>query len=277
MRYAFILRPALLFAGLFLVVALGRAGETSGGDDSIYLKVEEKRVRVREEVEVNLGNAHITAYMNYPVDTPTQAIRNIDHTPGEIIDVPGSPGEKALKIYFKPQDSSNRIRVFNEYEATLWAYKVDFDKIGEIHPYDKESELYKGYTRSEPPCRDIENETVREVVGKIAAEAADHLDFARRAFKYVANDFGRPNGSYRYDMPLTAILKDKSGSDQAKGNLFVSILRSGGIPSRVAAGRGVLNESCFGANSIWKNTAGFPCGSPIRIHGASPTRSSAWA
>lgn len=233
------------FFFLLAAFASPHAGEPAGGDDSIYIKVEETRVRVRDEVEANLGNAYVTVYLNYPVDGPAQVIRNIDHTPGEIVDVPGSPGEKVLRITFDPQKNNSKTRVFNEYEATLWAYRVDFDKIGEIHPYDTESELYKSYTRSEPPCRDTENETVRGLARDIAAEAKDHLDFARRAFKYVAGNFARPTSSFNFDYPLTKTLNDKVGSDQARANLFVAILRSGGIPARVAAGRNAGNALVF--------------------------------
>lgn len=246
MESAFTIRNVLQLAILLLAALPSPAGESSGGgDDTLYRKVEEVRVRMREETEVNLGNAHVTVYLNYPTDTPTQIIRNIDHTPGDIVDIPGSPGEKALKITFKPQKSSGRTKVFNEYEATLWAYKVDFDAIGEIHPYDKESELYKSFTRSEPPWRDTDNETVRADAEAIAAKAENHLDFARRAFMHVSNTIGRPTSSYYHDLPLTDVINKKVGSDQAKANYFVSILRAGGIPARVAAGRNVVNETVF--------------------------------
>ena len=201
--------------------------------DSIYVRVAPARYRIRREATIKTDKSDAVVYLPLPADGPAHDIEKLSHTEGEIVEIHGSPGEKRVKISIPPGERKG-VPVFVEFEAVTWGCKVDFDKIAarKILPYDKDSELYRQYTKQELPFFDPEHEKVRKAVAAIGSEAVDDLDFARRAYFHAIEAITLNGKAYLAPVPLADTLKDMKGSEYHCGNYLVSILRGRGIPAR---------------------------------------------
>ncbi len=118
------------------------------------------------------------------------------------------------------------------YDVKLWDLSVDFTRITEILPYDRESELYRTYTRNDPPILDLENKDLLAVSDDLWLRSRPSvLDYARAAYEHVARTF-------RYQNPGTgwhsteAVLKQGGGDCGQFSSLFITLLRMKGIPAR---------------------------------------------
>lgn len=122
------------------------------------------------------------------------------------------------------------------FEVTLYALEVDFTLIGPLRPYDRESELYRRFTKSNLPYINLEEPRLQPVAERLwNASRGQVVDYARAAYLYVAQN-------YRYLNPCTGFhplnkLLDQGGGDCGNlSSIFVTLLRMKGIPSRHVVG-----------------------------------------
>lgn len=230
------------WAGILCLALLTGAGAAAEAESVVgpYRRAAPQRYRVRMELEVRTRDNAAIVYLPFPENGPSQDIESVEHSPGEFYEIPGSPGERLLIVTVEPKQE--KAVVFNEFIATLWGCKVDFDAISPLHPYDKDRELYKQYTRAEPPYFDIEHEKVVRAADALAADAANDIEFARLAYHHVLENIKYNTAGRPPTHPLDDMLKKMSGGDYHAGSYFVTLLRRRGIPARNVAAMRVSGE-----------------------------------
>ncbi len=113
----------------------------------------------------------------------------------------------------------------------LYDIKADFSKIETIYPYDTNSLVYQWYTGEISPYIIPDHPAVKKIGDALFAESDNLLDYARRAYEYVAANF-----SYLKPLtglhPLEDILANRGGDCGNLSSVYVSLLRYKGIPAR---------------------------------------------
>ena len=213
-----------------LVFGAAEAGE------SILRLVDERTFLVRDEVTVRKTADAAFVYLPYPDNGPAQTIKPVGHGPGgEIVDVPGWPGERLLRIPV-PGAPGTEATVYNEYRATLWAYRVDIAGIDAVGPRSTGSPQYDLYTRRESPAVNPDDGTVRAAAAALAADAGDDLDFARKAYEYVTARFKKTFVPSDPEQAVGKTIAAKTGTTAQLENVLLSLLRAHGIPARKVYG-----------------------------------------
>ena len=118
--------------------------------------------------------------------------------------------------------------------------KVDFSKIDGTVPYDKSTFEYKTFTRD---WRRDDPRTVRISLAHpwivaqrdeiLRSVGNDHVDYAYRAYSLVVDRFARSGRSE----DIFGTINRMGGDDMALVSVFVSLLRSAGIPARTLCGK----------------------------------------
>lgn len=200
--------------------------------------------RFRCRIEVNMSdvwkeNLGVVLYLPYPVDNQYQEIQFTGHTPGRVLPVIGHPEDKLLRIYYPPEafKPGERQAARQECIATVYDVRADLDLITELHPYDRESKIYRRFTSAtaDVPYIDPLNEDLQEIVSELSEAAEDELDYAHRAFRHAKNVLKRtPKLNTQQEISVT--LK-KGGEGENINAVFVSLLRAKGIPARMVMAR----------------------------------------
>lgn len=223
----------LLFLLFFLAGAAG--GFARAEEESIIVKENPVSYRVRIDVEVKNqdGKWPRTATVILPraLQTPYQDVVE-RHLPGETKHFVGQEDTPVQFVveHLKPGEKK---KIYSEFDVTFYDFYADFDKIDQLRPYDEESELYKRYTRSEPPHLLPDNPYVVETAEALAAEAGDILEYARAALSHVNDKFTYSSGT---QPSLNEVVAKKTGNCVGRNALFISLLRRRGIPARFVTG-----------------------------------------
>ncbi|MCC8190175.1 MAG: transglutaminase domain-containing protein [Planctomycetes bacterium] len=281
-----------LVIGLVLVVATASA---AGEETGLYVKRHPRKFLFRTEVQIgepwqeNLG---ILVYLPYPESTEFQQIEHINHRGGKVVPIPRQFGEKSLRYYFPPREEplpggkprhqeERPLRhlsgekeprpvpqrgtrtIVSEFVATLWDFAVDFDAITELHPYDTASDLYQRYTMAEPPYIDPDHRQIVETREFLAGQVENELEFARRAFEYVKTNAKSVPGR-DVPQPLADTLR-KGGGAKSVNAWYVSLLRSYGIPARVAMVRRINKATTAYSEFYLEGYGWIPADPSIRV------------
>ena len=120
-----------------------------------------------------------------------------------------------------------------EFEVTLYDIAVDFGKITTLYDYDTSTDMYKQYTKANGEHIQPRNPDIVRIAAELGSDC-DDLEFARRAYDYVARNFEyyEDNRIKRIDV----IFADGRGNCGSLSSVFISLLRNRGIPARHLVG-----------------------------------------
>lgn len=176
-----------------------------------------------------LSSSRLYVALPYPAENRYQDISDI-RTDGKLMTA--KRGDAYLTWY---ESFSSGSKVSRECEITFdyvtYSVSTDFSKITEIYPYDTSSDIYKNHTSSSGSYIVPSNSTIKTIASSIWEESADELDYARKCYEYVAEN-------YRYLNPNTGIhtlqqnLRDGGGDCGNLSAIYISLLRNKKIPSR---------------------------------------------
>jgi hypothetical protein len=122
--------------------------------------------------------------------------------------------------------------VYDSYETLL---EIDSDK---IQRYDKNSQLYKRYTKSEKYLE--QTNEIKKLARKIVGKEKNYFEQARKIFHWILE-----NLSYKYPLEKRGAiitLKNKCGDCGEFNHLFIALCRSLGIPARSVSGMWAIQK-----------------------------------
>ena len=161
-------------------------------------------------------------------------------------------GDEPKTLAFSPETSDWYLRIAEkgcrlkdvdvavEFNVECKSARVDFSKVDGRVPYKRTAPHYRAFTRdwraSNPGCVRI-SLTHPWIVARrdelLSAAGDDHLAYASRAYGLVAGEFS-VSGE---DADISKTVERKGGSVCAVASVFVSLLRSAGIPARTRCGK----------------------------------------
>ena len=203
--------------------------------EGIIVKSNPRTYEVRVSFEVNvIRNAEpVAVVVNLPLPETNeyQTIRPIRWSHGRVLQYPENDQHflGALFIGNERIPPGRSLTVFHEFEITMYDYEVDFSKIGEIYPYNRNTPLYHRYTSRTGDMVDPTHPIIRRIAQQLASVSENPLDFARNAYHFVGDNF-----QYRLvnDWSLAHTLQNGSSDCGGLSSIYISILRSAGIPAR---------------------------------------------
>ena len=175
----------------------------------------------------------------YPQTNRYQDIRWCQNVPQTMIEEMPETTDRYIRVADKGRHLED-IDVSCRFVVRCNSVKIDFTKIDGTIPYDRTTFAYRTYTRdwrtADPGCRRISLDNPWIVAKRdeiLAAVGEDHIDFAHRAYTLVAHEFALSRG--RAD--ISDVVEKKRGDEVALASVFVSLLRSAGIPARTLYGK----------------------------------------
>ena len=221
---------------LFALAEIVLITATVPANDAILIKTNPKKYHVRISLElqcVGVKPGLLIGELPLPVSNEYQEIKRLDNSPGKVLAYPETE-DQYLFCQFNgaecPLPGSSKT-IFHEFEVTLYDITVDFPKINEIYPYQKNSALYRRYTGKSGDLVDPNHLEIQRIAKQIADESKDSLEFARNAYMYVSDHYKYINPNVGIT-PLDRILKNGGGDCGNLSSIFVSLLRNQGIPAR---------------------------------------------
>lgn len=148
-------------------------------------------------------------------------------------------------ICFTETNCRESQKIETVFKAQFYRVEADFSKINRIYPYNTSSKLYKDNIRPKEMKENLKVKAFKKAVEELKAESKGNpLEYARLAYAYVANNFRSgeiPNGP---EPVLERMFRSKrSGDCGPVHELFVQLLRAGGVPARLLCClRPCLNE-----------------------------------
>lgn len=138
---------------------------------------------------------------------------------------------------FSRQDLRDGVGYAYDMDVTLYAMTTDFGRIKKLFPYDKEEKTFTTYTRTLGEYVVPDHPLIAKTAKQLGGDAKDDLEYARKAYEHVAEHFTfvpRKQGEKLHFLikPLEHILDRRGGNSGDLTSVFVSLLRSRGIPAR---------------------------------------------
>lgn len=134
-----------------------------------------------------------------------------------------------------------------EYDATLYSVHYNLPAGAALKPYDTSSALYRQNTgafgRVEPG-----HARIREIANRIRVQSTDVVDYARRIYEYEQSTLKWKNTG-RYGT-ISDIFANGGGDCGALTDVFVSLMRTRGIPARAHVG-GVIRDDDSWDWHVW--------------------------
>lgn len=168
-----------------------------------------------------------------PVTNQYQTISNEVYTNGQLLSIPDTPN-KYVRFLYQSSDLSNFGNFVEgdvSFDAILHPFYFDFSQIGAIYPYNTSSDEYLQNTGSSGVYVVPNHPTINSIANEIWASSNDIVDYARKCYEYVAQNYEylNPNTGLH---PLADILAEGGGDCGNLSSIFVSLLRNKSIPSR---------------------------------------------
>jgi hypothetical protein len=204
-------------------------------DDSIIQRLNPKKFSLHVEVSLqnnNLSLSDLIVDLPVPQNSIEQEIQGVNLFDGILNDDNQNHEEYAIYTFNNNLPKSGESKKAElSYNATLYEIKVDFSKIENVLPYDTTSEVFIENTKSDLPIIDTNNSDIIKIAKTIWEKNPTILGYARAAYEYVA-------GSYKYKNantglhPLAQCLKENGGDCGNLSSIYISLLRTKGIPAR---------------------------------------------
>ncbi|OHD15737.1 MAG: hypothetical protein A2087_13100 [Spirochaetes bacterium GWD1_61_31] len=240
--------------GLALAAQVPAAGSSSVAAPAAWLVHRfPARYRVSIAVAPARNTLDLSATSSYrqqvlipvPVSDERQTVGPVTHSAGQL-QVGSLDGQRVLYL-----ESSRPIGPFSlEFEIQTSETVVDWSLVTTIRPYDRTSVDYRRYTGALAGWIEPDNARIRQISGSLRAQAADALDYARRAYAWLqANLEWRDVQGGGID-GIDGILARGYGDCGCLSSVYLSLLRAAGIPARFKVGGMVEADGGF-ANHMW--------------------------
>ena len=228
-------QPVLVF-----VIALLLFGTADCPGEDIVKKNNPKIYSYRGATRVNNvidRNNGVVVTMVHPQSDAFQTVEFVGSSPGTVMPIPGNEFDKCLQVRVAGEELGNDdLMVFHEYKITLYDIEIDFSKITTIRPYDTESLLYQRYTgMDDAPLLNPSHPEIAQQAKELSSQSTDNLDYAKKAFIWSQNRRLQNPGAGGVSV---CVPQSRGGGLSGANAIFVSLLRSGGIPARTVLGRG---------------------------------------
>ncbi|MBQ3288208.1 MAG: leucine-rich repeat protein [Kiritimatiellae bacterium] len=186
------------------------------------------------------GNVSRVLCSYYPQTNKYQTVRWYGGVPNDdLFDKLPETGDVYMRVFDKGCHLID-VDIACDFNVLCNKIKVDFSKIDGAVPYDTSTFEYKTFTRD---WRTEDPKTVRIslthpwIVARrdeiLQSVGNDHVDYAYRAYSIVSDGFVRSG----HGTDISETINRKSGDDVALVSVFVSLLRSAGIPARTLFGK----------------------------------------
>lgn len=176
------------------------------------------------------GNGHIckfVAMMPLPQSNQYQDIANLTYSGGEKL-VEKRYGNHILFANMS-EFSGNKYVMSSSFAVHPIPVRVDVSKITNIPEYDPNSEACRLHLGDRGEYIVTSNPYIVETGNRLWNQSSNVIDYARRCYEHVAQNFSYINGSWR---TLSQILTEGGGECGDFSTLVVNLLRYKGIPSR---------------------------------------------
>lgn len=178
----------------------------------------------------------VKAWLPLPLETPRQKnikILSASHDYQKSID---SPHNTVFMTAVAKNGEPTHFEIEIEYDVAAQSYTEDY-LLANLKPYDKESELYKLYTK--PDNRHIVvNDEMRNLANQIVGTEDNPVMQASQIYNWIVNKFpwagARDYGTIE-NIP-EYVLEQGHGDCGQVALLYISLLRSIGIPARWESG-----------------------------------------
>lgn len=171
----------------------------------------------------NINVVRLLTLIPAPVTNEYQEISMLASNCGTFVDANAT--NKVL-LYDGSFEGSS-ISVYESFKYKTKTVRIDFnDKSNKNICTDVDP---NEYLYSDGSWIDIDNNTIKQIGDQLWNESTSILDYAKRCYKYVAENFSYINGSWR---TLEQILQTGGGECGDFTTLFVNLMRYKGIPAR---------------------------------------------
>jgi len=162
-----------------------------------------------------------------------QEITRVKTFGAETVDIPGT-GDHYLRFTRTGSDlpaAGESVRPYYSFTVTLYSLRVPLEEITTIHPYDRESEIFRFNTGPSGEYVDPSHPVIAAIGDSLWAKSENELDYARRCYEYVA-------ATYAFVNPLTGLhtldeIFARGGGDCGNlSSIWVSLVRRREIPAR---------------------------------------------
>lgn len=212
------MKKILILAISFIAtVALHAAGES------------EKYSFTNEVVYTIGGNGtlyRLVSMLPVPQTNEYQEITNVTYNMGEIVQEKRYGNSVLVVDKTYPEKELVVSTTFDVQTKSVW---MDLSQITEIHDYDPTSEPCRLYLGDRGNYIVTSHPYIVQTGDELWSQSSDLLDYARRCYEYVAQNFTYINGSWR---TLQQILNEGGGECGDFSTVVVNLLRYKGIPSR---------------------------------------------
>lgn len=222
---------------MYVALTLFTAAACPCAGEGIVTRSNPESYRMRAGMTVQRGKFKPTTLavaLPLAESTAYQDVELLDAPPGKIRVIPET-GDKYLMVKYsgKELEANLELAPSCEYRVTLYDIQTDFSQIRSTESYRKD-EAYRRYTSARKDYIDPNHPDIVAIARSLAVEARDHVDFARRAYEFVAKQYRHRNiTGFR---PLADTLRAGGGHCGDMSSIYISILRSAGIPARHLAG-----------------------------------------
>ncbi|CAH2031560.1 transglutaminase-like domain-containing protein [Trichlorobacter ammonificans] len=179
------------------------------------------------------GRLKVVILMPVPSFGEFQRVENVRYSAGTLVGGPSSPNR-----FLRVEAPEPPAEITLEFDVAISPLAAD--RIDGVKPYDTASPLYRTFTVAGGPLIQPDHPAIKAMVEEIGGTALEPLEFARRAYLYQQQRFkhlGRSHGP-----TLDDTLRAGGGACGELSSLYISLLRSRGIPARYNLG-GILRES----------------------------------
>lgn len=172
------------------------------------------------------GNMNVTRLITLlpaPVTNEYQEISMLESNCGTFIDANAT--NKVL--FYDGTFEGKSLSVYESFKYKAKTVQIDFnDKSKKNICTDVDPDEYLD---SDGYYIDLDNKTIKQIGDQLWGQSSDILDYAKRCYEYVAENYSYINGSWR---TLAEILRAGGGECGDFSTLFVNLMRYKGIPAR---------------------------------------------
>ena len=171
----------------------------------------------------------------YPESSQYQDIEWIEPPPMKLVKTYKESGDK--RFFFTKTNCAAVPEIRRVFKVRFYKIKANFSKVRKIHPYKKSSRLYKDNIRPKETKTNLKTlpwlaQSV-ESIKRVSAE--NPLAYARLAYAHIVTNFVYGVPKRTPDSGLAKTIREMRGNCWELSELYVALLRAGGIPSRATA------------------------------------------
>ena len=175
----------------------------------------------------------LSVLVPFPLTNQYQTISDESYSGGQLLSISNTPN-KYVRFLYNSEQLSNLGSIFDatvSFNAILHPYVFDFSQINTIYPYDTYSPEYQQNTGASDVYIVPNHPTINSIAQNIWSASSDIVDYARRCYEYVAQNYNYLNPGTGLH-PLQELLTNGGGDCGNLSSIYISLLRNKSIPSR---------------------------------------------